>query len=134
MLASPPCGREPVISRADQRDVSCPDAARELNRKPRGIHQVGRVAHSHDILARGDPASETAAAGDLAGDVVEPCEPVRWQFDGGGRRAAGHRHLGEPPRAAGIARLEQQVVVPPGGIIRGAGVLKDCEAWHRGCQ
>jgi hypothetical protein len=48
------------------------------------------------------------------------------------RRAAGRGDLRQPPGEAGVPSLEEEVVVAPGGIIRGTGVFEEDEARHGG--
>ena len=94
-------------------------------RRRLGLRQRRRL-----VRAPIDPPREAAASGHLAGVMVEPGEPMGRQFDGDHLGAIGRWNLRKPPRAAVRPLLQQQVVMEPRGIVGGAGVFQEREAWH----
>lgn len=72
-----------------------------------------------------------AAAGDRALTVIEPGEAVRGNRNGLSRGLANRWDLGKPPGPAGLAFLQQQIVVEARGVVGGTGVFQQDEAGHR---
>lgn len=80
--------------------------------------------------ARVHSTGPTSATGYFSLDVVQPLQPVGGHFGGRNSRPAGHWHRCQPPRAARVSGLEQQVEVPTCRVIRGVGVFEKGEAGH----
>jgi hypothetical protein len=84
--------------------------------------------------ARSDAAGMATIAGNRAIDVIEPGQSMWGDRRGLNRISTYNWNAGKSPGSAAFAILQEQVVVPPNGVVGSTDMFQEDEAGHRRAQ